>query len=152
LSTVNLDEDVQAEMRIWRKGLVAMFGAENEDCVFIETAKVESGKNHMSIECIPMPRESGDLAPIYFKEALETAGSEWATHKKLFKLSDSKDGTVRTVIPKGFSYFSVDFGLQPGFACVIENESKFQSYFGQVSRQILILTLLIGNCRRYFGC
>jgi hypothetical protein len=62
-----LDEDVQAEMKIWRKGLVAMFEAENEDCVFIETAKVESGKNHMAIECIPLPKESGDLTPIYFK-------------------------------------------------------------------------------------
>jgi hypothetical protein len=57
-------------MRLWRKGLVAMFGAEDEDCVFIETSKVEGGKNHMSVECIPLPRESGDLLPIYFKVVL----------------------------------------------------------------------------------
>lgn len=70
VSTVNLDEDVHAEMRLWRKGLVAMFEAEDEDCVFIETSKVEGGKNHLSVECIPLPRESGDLLPIYFKVIL----------------------------------------------------------------------------------
>lgn len=34
-------------------------------------------------------------------------------------------------MPKGFSYFSVDFGLQSGYAHVIEEEDKFPSYFGQ---------------------
>lgn len=146
ISTVNLDEDVHAEMKIWRKGLVAMFGAEDEDCIFVETAKVESGKNHMSIECIPMPRESGDLAPIYFKvselreyrrnnfqQAFENEGSQWSTHKKIFNLTEAKDKTVRSLIPKGFSYVAVDFGLQPGYAHVIEkDEDKFPSYFAQV--------------------
>lgn len=37
-------------------------------------------------------------------------------------------------IPKGFSYFAVDFGLQPGFAHVIENETLFPANFARVSR------------------
>lgn len=36
-------------------------------------------------------------------------------------------------VPKGFPYFSVDFGLQGGYAHVIEDEQKFTTYFGKVS-------------------
>lgn len=62
-----LDEDVYSEMRLWRKGLVAMWKAEGKDCIFIETAKNVASQGHMSIECIPMPDEVGETAPIYFK-------------------------------------------------------------------------------------
>uniref|UniRef100_A0A4W5KR67 CWF19 like cell cycle control factor 2 n=1 Tax=Hucho hucho TaxID=62062 RepID=A0A4W5KR67_9TELE len=34
-------------------------------------------------------------------------------------------------VPRGLPYFSVDFGLQGGFAHVIENEHKFPHYFGK---------------------
>ncbi len=54
---------------------------------------------------------------------------EWSNNKKLVDLS-AKD--IRRAIPKGFSYFSVDFGLQSGFAHVIEDEKMFPSYFGKV--------------------
>lgn len=37
-------------------------------------------------------------------------------------------------VPRGLPYFAVDFGLQGGFAHVIENEQKFPHYFGKVSR------------------
>ena len=37
-------------------------------------------------------------------------------------------------IPKGFPYFAVDFGLQGGFAHVIEEERSFPPYFGRVCR------------------
>lgn len=36
-------------------------------------------------------------------------------------------------VPRGLPYFAVDFGLQGGFAHVIENEQKFPHYFGKVS-------------------
>jgi len=131
VSTVVLDEDVHAEMRLWRKGLVAMFAAADEDCVFVETAKNVGGQSHMWVECVPLPREVGDMSPIYFKQALENAGERWGTHRKIYELSKAKDGTVRTTIPKGFSYFAVDFGLQSGYAHVIENEDSFVPYFAQ---------------------
>lgn len=35
-------------------------------------------------------------------------------------------------IPKGFPYFSVNFGLDGGFAHAIEDEKKFSFYFGKV--------------------
>jgi hypothetical protein len=37
------------------------------DVVFFETAMYLQKFPHMILECIPMPRETGDLAPIYFK-------------------------------------------------------------------------------------
>ncbi|KAI6187985.1 hypothetical protein M3Y98_00304800 [Aphelenchoides besseyi] len=130
-SAVTVDEDVFEELAQMRKSLVAMFQERDEDCAFIETAKVQKNGCHMSVECIPMPKEIGDLLPIYFKQALENAGAQWSTHKKIFDLKSSKDQTVRSIIPKGFSYFAVDFGLEPGYAHVIEDPDKFPDYFGQ---------------------
>lgn len=39
---------------------------------------------------------------------------------------------LRVQVPKGLPYFSVDFGLQGGFAHVIEDQYKFPHYFGKV--------------------
>lgn len=66
-NSVTLDEDVYDEMRLWRKGLVAMWNSEDQDCVFVEMVRDPAGQKHMTIECIPLPREVGDTAPIYFK-------------------------------------------------------------------------------------
>lgn len=57
---------------------------------------------------------------------------EWSDNQKLIDLSKLKKPDIRHAIPKGFSYFSVDFGLQPGFAHVIESEDHFPSHFAQV--------------------
>lgn len=43
-------------------------------------------------------------------------------------------------VPRGLPYFAVDFGLQGGFAHVIENEQKFPHYFGKVSLCNLAVT------------
>lgn len=42
------------------------------------------------------------------------------------------DALVFLQVPRGLPYFAVDFGLQGGFAHVIENEQKFPHYFGKV--------------------
>lgn len=44
-------------------------------------------------------------------------------------------------VPRGLPYFAVDFGLQGGFAHVIENEQKFPPYFGKVSGRLKIVQL-----------
>ncbi|KAK2847125.1 hypothetical protein Q5P01_010124 [Channa striata] len=127
-SGTGLDEDVWSEMQLFRRTLVRMFGSQDLDCVFMETHMNLRRKQHMVLECIPLPRELGDMAPIYFKKAIMECDEEWAMNKKVVDLS-SKD--IRQAVPRGLPYFAVDFGLQGGFAHVIENEQKFPHYFGK---------------------
>jgi len=53
---------------MFRKTLTSMFREKlNLDVVFFETAMYLWKFPHMLMECVPVPRESGDLAPVYFK-------------------------------------------------------------------------------------
>ncbi|KAK2519051.1 Cwf19l2 [Columba guinea] len=123
-----LDEDIWEEIQMFRSALVKMFEAKDLDCVFLETNMGMKKRYHMVYECIPLPKEVGDTAPIYFKKAIMESDEEWSVNKKLIDLS-SRD--VRKSVPKGLPYFSVDFGLQGGFAHVIEDQYKFPHYFGK---------------------
>ncbi|XP_058542612.1 CWF19-like protein 2 isoform X1 [Neofelis nebulosa] len=123
-----LDEDVWEEIQMFRKSLVKMFEDKGLDCIFLETNMSMKKQYHMVYECIPLPKEVGDMAPIYFKKAIMESDEEWSMNKKLIDLS-SKD--IRKSVPRGLPYFSVDFGLQGGFAHVIEDQHKFPHYFGK---------------------
>ncbi|XP_075054922.1 CWF19-like protein 2 [Mixophyes fleayi] len=123
-----LDEDIWNEIQMFRKALVRMFAEKGLDCVFLEMNMNIKKRFHLVYECIPLPKEIGDMAPIYFKKAIMESDEEWSMNKKLIDLS-SKD--IRRSVPKGLPYFSVDFGLQGGFAHVIEDQSKFPHYFGK---------------------
>ncbi|KAM9263201.1 CWF19-like protein 2 [Cariama cristata] len=123
-----LDEDIWEEIQMFRSALVKMFEAKDLDCVFLETNMSMKKRYHMVYECVPVPKEVGDTAPIYFKKAIMESDEEWSMNKKLIDLS-SKD--VRKSVPKGLPYFSVDFGLQGGFAHIIEDQHKFPHYFGK---------------------
>ncbi|CAL8350754.1 unnamed protein product [Lota lota] len=127
-SATGLDEDIWSEMQLFRRSLVRMFESQEQDCVFMETHMNPRRRQHMVLECVPLPRELGDMAPIYFKKAIMECDEEWAMNKKVVNLS-SKD--IRQAVPRGLPYFAVDFGLQGGFAHVIENEQKFPHYFGK---------------------
>ncbi|XP_008688347.2 CWF19-like protein 2 isoform X1 [Ursus maritimus] len=123
-----LDEDVWEEIQMFRKSLVKMFEDKGLDCVFLETHMGMRKHCHMVYECVPLPREVGEMAPIYFKKAIMESDEEWSMNKKLIDLS-SKD--IRKSVPRGLPYFAVDFGLQGGFAHVIEDQHKFPHYFGK---------------------
>nr|XP_021517498.1 CWF19-like protein 2 [Meriones unguiculatus] len=123
-----LDEDIWEEIQMFRKSLVKMFEDKGLDCVFLETHMGMKKRYHMVYECIPLPKEVGDMAPIYFKKAIMESDEEWSMNKKLIDLS-SKD--IRKSVPRGLPYFAVDFGLQGGFAHVIEDQHKFPHYFGK---------------------
>uniref|UniRef100_A0A2I3GSR6 CWF19-like protein 2 n=1 Tax=Nomascus leucogenys TaxID=61853 RepID=A0A2I3GSR6_NOMLE len=123
-----LDEDIWEEIQMFRKSLVKMFEDKGLDCIFLETNMSMKKQYHMVYECIPLPKEVGDMAPIYFKKAIMESDEEWSMNKKLIDLS-SKD--IRKSVPRGLPYFSVDFGLHGGFAHVIEDQHKFPHYFGK---------------------
>ncbi|PVD27441.1 hypothetical protein C0Q70_12600 [Pomacea canaliculata] len=127
-SGTSVDEDVWREVQAFRKSLVRMFASKDQDLIVMEASMHLKHFPHMCVECIPLDQETGSMAPIYFKKAIMEAGPEWSNNKKLVDLS-KKD--IRHAIPKGFPYFSVDFGLQGGFAHVIEDEQRFPSYFGR---------------------
>ncbi|KAG1670253.1 CWF19-like protein 2 [Nymphon striatum] len=123
-----LDEDVWSEIQIFRKGLTKMLEDQDKVPVFFETNIFPKKFPHMVFECIPMPKEIGDLAPIYFKKAILESEKEWSHNKKLVDLSN-KD--VRKAIPAALPYFCVNFGLKNGFAHVIEEEKDFPTHFAK---------------------
>uniref|UniRef100_A0A1B6LZF2 CWF19-like protein 2 n=1 Tax=Graphocephala atropunctata TaxID=36148 RepID=A0A1B6LZF2_9HEMI len=123
-----LDEDVWKEIQDFRKSIVQMFLSQDEDVVFFESARGLGRFPHMVLNCVPMPKETGDLAPIYFKKAIQECEMEWSNNKKLV---DLRGRDVRRAVPKGLPYFAVDFGLDSGFAHVIEDEKLFPPNFAQ---------------------
>ncbi|VVC34516.1 Hypothetical protein CINCED_3A004607 [Cinara cedri] len=125
----DIDEDVWTEMQVFRKVLTSMFKDQDEDVVFFESAMRLNNMPHMVWNCVPVPIEIGDTAPIYFKKALLECETEWAINKKVVDLS-SKD--IRRAIPKSLPYFAVDFGMQGGYAHVIEDEKMFPNNFAEV--------------------
>ncbi|CAD5112066.1 DgyrCDS1311 [Dimorphilus gyrociliatus] len=124
-SATTIDEDVWMEMQAFRKSLVRMYEKNDEDVIIMETS-LKPGF-HMALECVPVPREIGDLAPIYFKKAIMEAGPEWAQNKRVVDLAKG----IRNSVPKGFPYFAVDFGLSSGYAHVVEDLNLFPTYFGR---------------------
>lgn len=127
-SGVTCDEEVWAEIREYRKSLVKMFEDKNMDCVFFEQYTTSKKYSHMIIECIPLDKSCSDMAPIYFKKAIVESESEWATNKSIINL---KDKCIRNTIPKNMPYFTVDFGLDGGYAHIIENDDSFPDYFAK---------------------
>nr|CAB3234920.1 CWF19-like protein 2 [Phallusia mammillata] len=123
-----MDEDVWSEIRKFMQSLCNFFASSGDDCVFLQTCISLKHAPHFFIECIPLPKELGDMAPIYFKKAIQECESEWAQNKKLI---DTRGSNVRNKLPAGLPYFAVDFGLDGGFAHVVEDEMSFPLYFGR---------------------
>ena len=123
-----LDENVWSEIEIFRKGLTRMFADHDFDVVFMETFTSVKRRTHMYIDCIPLPREEGSLAPMYFKKAILESDEEWAQNKKLV---DTKEKGVRGSLPTGLPYFFAEFGTDGGFGHVIEDTDQFPHYFGR---------------------
>ncbi|CAI6349414.1 unnamed protein product [Macrosiphum euphorbiae] len=124
----DIDEDVWTEMQVFRKVLTTMFKDQDEDVIFFESAMRLNNMPHMIWNCVPVPIEIGDTAPIYFKKAILECETEWAINVKVVDLS-SKD--VRRAVPKSLPYFAVDFGMQGGYAHVIEDEKIFPNNFAE---------------------
>ena len=80
----------------FRKALVKMFDAKRLDCVFYEHYSTEKKFAHFVLECIPLDMSVSNMAPIYFKKAIQEAESEWAENKSIIDLK--KQNLRKTVI------------------------------------------------------
>lgn len=123
----NLDEDVWQEVVDYQKALCRMFRSRQQEVIFFETARYLHKRPHMVIHCVP--NANFELAPFYFKKAIQESEREWSTNKQLVTL---KEKTVRRAVPKGLPYFWVQFGVDGGgFAHVIEEQDRFPGTFAQ---------------------
>ncbi|XP_030245154.1 CWF19-like protein 2 homolog [Drosophila navojoa] len=123
-----LDEDVWEELTTFRKALTQMFAAQNRDVIFFEIANKLYRRQHLSVHCIPIPQSKGEIAPFYFKKAIEESEQEWSINKQLISLGKK---SLRAAIPKGLPYFWVHFGMDRGFAHVIEDQERFPPNYAQ---------------------
>ncbi|KPJ20044.1 CWF19-like protein 2-like [Papilio machaon] len=124
----SLDEDIWEEILNYRKMITQFFNSQNKDVVFFETATRLHRYPHLVINCVPLPRDVGDMASIYFKKALLECEAEWSMNKKVV---DLKGKNIRKGVPKGLPYFWIDFGMDPGFAHVIEDQQLFPKTFAE---------------------
>ena len=124
-----MDETARDEIIKFKVALVKMFAKLHRGCIFLETTHDMESRRHTVIDCRPLPKDEFLDAPIYFKKAILESDEEWASHKKLY---DSRGGKpIAQLIPKGFPYFHVEFGLDGGFAHVIEDREQFPEQFGK---------------------
>ncbi|XP_055695733.1 CWF19-like protein 2 homolog [Lutzomyia longipalpis] len=124
--STQLDEDVWREVQEFQTALIRMFAAQKKDCVFYEIANKLHKRPHLAIHCIPS--SEFELAPFYFKKAIQESEAEWAQNRQLIDLKKEAK-SVRRAIPRGLPYFWVSFTEHAGFAHVIEDQERFPSNF-----------------------
>ncbi|GJM93479.1 hypothetical protein PR202_ga10039 [Eleusine coracana subsp. coracana] len=126
-----VDQNVWVEIRNFKKCLLQMFGQQDKDVVFMETVvSLARQRRHCMIECIPVPCEVSNNAPMYLKKAIDEAEEEWSQHEMKKIITTNASRNLRQVIPENFAYFHVEFGLDRGFVHVIGDENKFNAGFG----------------------
>lgn len=121
-----VQEEVWDEMSNFKKSLRRYFGAQGRGTLFLETALIKSGRAWANVECLPVPLECEEDAPLYFKQSLSAAESEWSTHRAII---DTAKGGLRKSIPIGFPYFHVEWA-RGGCAHIIEDAEEFGADFG----------------------
>ncbi|KAH8387865.1 hypothetical protein KR093_009944, partial [Drosophila rubida] len=123
---MHLDEDAWQELQSMLKTVTHLFAAQGKDVVFFEVANKLHKQKHMSIHCVPIPQEQGELAPFYFKKAIQESEEEWCTNRQLIPV---KNQQLQKVIPKELPYVWVNFGVCSGFAHIIEDPARFPPTF-----------------------
>lgn len=126
--SMHMDENVWSEVKVFQKGLSKMFSDNNMDIIFTECYTSTARRSHMYIDCIPIPKDEGSMAPMYFKKAILESDAEWTDNKKLI---DTHQKGLKKSIPVGLPYFFVDFNNEGGFAHIIEDSSLFPHYFAK---------------------
>ena len=57
--------------------------------------------------------------------------SDWAQNKRVIDLKGGHGGSIRRSVPKGMPYFCVNFGMEEGYAHIIENADAFPDSFAK---------------------
>ncbi|GFS49333.1 CWF19-like protein 2 [Nephila pilipes] len=129
-SFLALEEDEWNDVEELKNLLRHFFKKQEKSLICLETSMSFQRCPHAVLECIPVPVEEGDMAPLYFKKALLESEEEWTHNIKLIDLT--KKGLRRSV-PKNLPYFSVTFdpSVHAGYAHVIEDEKYFPRNFGK---------------------
>ena len=107
-----------------------MAAESQQKMIFMEHSMEFHKKRHAFIEAIPVSEAVSSDAEIYFHKAINESEGEWSQNKKLV---DTRGKGLRRSVPKQLPYFYVDFGLDSGFAHVIEDENQFPRDFGKMS-------------------
>jgi hypothetical protein len=120
-----LAEEVWEQVQLLKHALRRLFGKTGQGCLFLETSGRAGSRDAWArVECVPVPLDVEEDAPLYFKQALASADDEWATHRAL--LDTSGPGGLRKCLPLGFPYFHVEWnGRGGGCAHIIEDAEKF---------------------------
>ncbi|KQK13288.1 hypothetical protein BRADI_1g09173v3 [Brachypodium distachyon] len=70
-ATRGIDRNIWEEIRNFKKCLLKMFAQQDKDVIFMETVIcLAKQRRHCIIECIPVPLEVSNKAPMYFKKSL----------------------------------------------------------------------------------
>ena len=69
-----LDEDEYDELKMFQRCLVDMFAEQDRDVVFLESVQGLSRHPHSAIHCVPLKRDDGAMAPMFFKVGREGEG------------------------------------------------------------------------------
>jgi len=121
-----VDEDTYDELNRWKAALHAMYAAEGEDVLFLETAThLGARRRHARIDVVPMDKEIAFDAPLFFRKAMSEA-EEWTTNRQLI---DTAGKGLRGSIPVGFPYFHVGW-RGGGFVHPVDDEASFPAGFG----------------------
>lgn len=126
------DSGVWEEVALFRRSLENMYAREGKGIVLVETVLPNKGFWQTKMEVVPVPFSALQDAPIFFKSSMIEQADDFGTHNKLLKTSVQKP--LRSVIPKHFPYFYIDWGSiaassSTGYAQIIES-SQFRHDFG----------------------
>ena len=100
---------VYDEVNRFKAALHAYFKSQDRDVLFLEMATgMDDQRRHACIDCIPMDREEGADAPLFFRKAILDS-EEWTTNKQLI---DTTGKGLRRCVPKGFAYFHVSWQVR----------------------------------------
>jgi len=122
---VSCEDEVWDEVGRFKSSLGAMFRKEGKGVLFCETVLPSKSLWQTRMDVVPVPLNVEQDAQIFFKSALNEVAEEWGTHTKLIS---TKGKNIRQTVPKGFSYFNIEWDTG-GFAQIIETQS-FPKDFG----------------------